>query len=402
MARIVLNGCLTAAGSALPVLSRGASAAEREEAHDQLRKALRRNLSLADTIRAIAAQKGFAPGQVSAANASIGSEVSLIDPATGELRLDSPRDPMLTSADKFAYVAQAGEATGAGRALVACLLEDRARAKESVERRLKHSEARSAWDDSVIKALYTHALMDLDDIAFINQAADLAGPLSEIQYPATAISANLMRAPVDVLARMLTYIETEPTFDEQDPPLMKLIVYQAWLVDDKSTESFFLDALSHYTVQEAADKVDLPLIAERLGSLLPGALAKHKPGDLRLALLDVATNGAGAHPASIAYLRQRRTGAQFTDPDAITQALGGMSNAAAIREHIKEPDGAAVDGAAAPLDLYNIDLDEDGINDAFVEPGAAVGMTPFTTDVISGPMRRRACSAGSTATRGST
>lgn len=386
-ARIVLNGCLTASASAVPALPRGASAADRKQAHDDLAKELQAKRSLADTIRDMAAAQGIKPGQVSAANSSFGSEVSLIDPATGDLGLRSPDDPLMTSADKFAYVAAAGEATGAGRALVECILADEAKAKTAAQKRLTVSLARTTWDDTVIKALYREALVDLGDIAFINLAADLSGGLSEIQFPDMARPWMIWKAKGDVLTRMLTRLEKNPEFANQTPPLMKLVAYQVWMKHDATKEALFLQALSKFTVQEAAEMVRVDFVQSNLASLLPAAPGAHAAGELRLALLDVASNGATADAASIAYLRKRRTGAQFTNAQEITKALGGKSSAASILEDIKEPSGAAAPvGAAAPPDPdYNVDLDGDGKNDFYVEPMVRRGVTAVKVDVHQKP-----------------
>jgi hypothetical protein len=369
-ARLVLNGCLTAAGSAQPELDRGTSMEKREAAHDDLRKALRSNRSLADTFRAIAAQKGITPDQISASNSSIGSEVTLFDEASGEFGLRSDKDPLLTSADKFAYLEQAGEATGAGRALVECLLVDTPKAKAAAEKRLEISVARSEWDDCVIKALLLEALKDLDDIAFINSAAKLAGDLSELQHRHLARPSRLNTAPPDVLARMLTYLETEAPFYECTPPYMELVAYQVWMLHDDSNAPMFLKALGQMTVQEAADMIDLfplPKLYLKLFAEPPGPLAA---GKLRLALLDVDAYRENADSAAVGYLRNRRQNGRFADAAEITAALGGRSSAAAILEHIKEPEG----DAAAPDPKYNIRLG-DGQNDFYVKPMFKRGMT---------------------------
>src|SRR5205807_3056450 len=143
---------------------------DEKKAAEALKKALKARRSLADTIRDMAAAKGLTPDQVSASNSSFGNEVSLIDPASGRLGLRSKFDPLLTSADKFTYLAKAGEATGAGRALVEAVLTDPVKAKAAATQRLTISVARTDWDDRVIKALYTEALVDLGDVTFINEA----------------------------------------------------------------------------------------------------------------------------------------------------------------------------------------------------------------------------------------
>lgn len=374
-ARIVLNGCLTAAGSAKPVLERGASAEQRERARETLTNALAEKPSLAATIRALAADKGIKPGQVSAANASIGAEVTLMDPATGELGVRSPKDPLVTSADKFAYLAQAGEATGAGRALVECLLLDPARAEEAVYARLLYfGGSRTEWDEVVITALLLEARDDFADIAFINLAAAFAGDVSELQYPAVAHPRLLRATPVDVFTRLMHFPEQDALFRDQVPPVMQLVAYQVWATLDDKHDQAFLRALSHFTVQAAAPMVEPVELDRFLPELLPAAPGPNAAGELRLALLDVAESGAAAAPASIAYLRARRGGAQFADQPAIVQALGGRSTPEAIIESIKE----SGDEGPAPDPAYNLDLDGDKVNDFYVEP---MMRSATTTDV---------------------
>ena len=370
-ARLVLNGCLTASSSANPPLPRGASAAERKQAHDDLAKELAANKSLADTIRDMAAKNGIKPGQVSAALSSFGNEVSLIDPKTGDLGLSSPDDPLMTSADKFAYVAEAGEATGAGRALVECILADPVKAEASAKARLKISKARTTWDDTIIKVLYTEALKDIGDIAFINLASELSGGISECQFEGSCRPHMISSAEPDVLDRMLKPLVANKEVTGQKPPLMQLVFFQVWMLHDAAKHAPFLKALAQLTVQEAAPYVNIALVAGELPGLLPDPPSADAAGELRLALLDVAENGASADAASIAYLRKRRSGAVFANPAEITKALGGRTSAASVLEDIKEPvpTGPPVAGQAAPPEEnYNVDTDGDGTNDTYVEP----------------------------------
>jgi hypothetical protein len=370
-ARIVLNGCLTASASAFPPLPRGASAAERQQAHDDLAKALVAKRSLADTIRDMAAAQGIKPGQVSAASSSFGNEVSLIDPRTGDLGLRSPDDPLMTSADKFAYVAQAGEATGAGRALVECILADPVKAEASAKARLKISKARTTWDDTIIKVLYREALKDLGDVAFINLASEVSGGISECQFEGLCRPVHVAGREADVLDRMLTPLTKDKEVTGQKPPLMQVVFFGAWLLTDPSKQAAFLTAVGKMTVQEVSPYVDLSLLTSELPALLPDPPSANAAGELRLALLDVAVSGGAADAASLAYLRKRRTGAQFANPQEITKALGGKGSAAGVLEDIKEPvpAGPPVAGVNAPPDPnYNVDLDGDGTNDAYVEP----------------------------------
>ncbi len=386
-ARLVLNGCLTASASAQPPLPRGASAADRQKARDDLAAALKAKASLADTIRDLAAKKGIAPGQVSAAISSFGSEVALIDPRTGNLGLRSADDPLMTSADKFAYVAKAGEATGAARALVECIIADPVRATDAAKKRLRESTARTTWDDKVIKAVFREALVDMTDLAFINAAAALAGGMSECQFQDMCRPHHLTGTPTDVLDRVLTRIEKEPEFARQKPPFMQVVFYEVWMQHRADKEASFLSALSTMTVQVATPFVSLGVVGPKLGSLLPDPPSANAKGELRLALLDVAANDSGADPASIAYLRKRRAGAQFVDPPEITKALGGRKSAAAVLEAIKEPQppaGPAAPGQAKPPDPdYNVDLDGDGKNDAYVEPMVRDGVN--VSRAVGGP-----------------
>ncbi len=370
-ARIVLNGCLTASSSANPPLPRGATPAERKQAHDDLAKELAANKSLADTIRDMAAKNGIKPGQVSAALSSFGNEVSLIDPKTGDLGLSSPDDPLMTSADKFAYVAEAGEATGAGRALVECILADPVKAEASAKARLKISKARTTWDDTIIKVLYTETLKDTGDIAFINLASELSGGISECQFEGSCRPHMISSAEPDVLDRMLKPLVANKEVTGQKPPLMQLVFFQVWMLHDATKHAPFLKALAQLTVQEAAPYVNIALVAGELPALLPDPPSADAAGELRLALLDVAENGASADAASIAYMRKRRSGAVFANPAEITKALGGRTSAAAVLEDIKEPvpTGPPVAGQAAPPEEnYNVDTDGDGTNDTYVEP----------------------------------
>jgi hypothetical protein len=366
-ARIVLNGCLTASAEAKGPLPRGASPADRQKAHDDLAAELQKNRSLADTIRDMAAAQGIKPGQVSASNSSFGSETSLIDPATGDLGLRSPDDPQLTNADKFAYLEDAGEAGGAGRALVECVVADPVKAKASIQKRLTHSKARMPWDDTVIKALLREALVDLGDVAFLNLAARFAGGASEIQFLDMARVGLIAGAPADVLDRMLGRLEKDPQFAKEGAHL-RLVAYEVWMAGNATKAPKFISHLAGFTAQDAKDMVSLRWMKPLYATLLPGG---NGAGELRLALLEVVGNGAAADPAAVEFLRKRRTGAAFTDPNEITLALGGRSSAAAVLELIKEPSGSA----STPDPNYNLDLDGDGKNDTYVEPMSKRGVS---------------------------
>jgi hypothetical protein len=166
---------------------------------------------------------------------------------------------------------------------------------------------------------------------------------------------------------------------------MRVVFFGAWMLTDAAKQPDFLAALAKMTVQDAKPYISLPGIAAQLGALLPDPPGANAAGELRLALLDVAENASGADAASIAYLRKRRTGAAFTNPQQITQALGGASSAATVLEDIKEPSGVAAAAGPAPDPNYNVDLDGDGINDTYVEPKVAEGVTISEATVRAKP-----------------
>jgi hypothetical protein len=283
-------------------------------------------------------------------------------------------------------VAQAGEATCAGRALVECILADPVKAEQSAKARLKISKARTEWDDTIIKVLYAEALKDLGDIAFINLASELSGGISECQFAGLCRPHMISSAEPDVLDRMLKPLVTKKKVVDQKPPLMQVVFNQVWLLSDATKQAPFLQALAKMTVQEAAPYVDVALLAGELPTLLPDPPGANAAGELRLALLDVAENGAAADPASIAYLRKRRNGAEFANPQEITKALGGRTSAATVLEDIKEPApvGPPASGAAAPPDPdYNVDTDGDGKNDLYVEPMVVDGIN--VSKAVGGP-----------------
>src|SRR5262249_41639268 len=159
------------------------------------------------------------------------------------------------------------------------------------------------WDDRVIKALYREALVDLKDVIFINQAAALAGDLSEIQYNDEARPWHLSGADPAVLDRLLKRLETDPIFKNGTPPPMKAASYQGWMLSKPEKRAKFLAALAQMTVQDATANVDLDLVKPQMASLLPDPPGANAAGELRLALLDVTrTDGSAPDPASIAYL----------------------------------------------------------------------------------------------------
>ena len=113
-ARILVNACLTASHEPIERLPAGERAAALAIRNQALREP-----AIADRLRDMAGAKGFGADTVSAANASFTSDATLIDPATGQLRLGSPGyDPQLTARDRLDYVREGGEPEGALRAVL--------------------------------------------------------------------------------------------------------------------------------------------------------------------------------------------------------------------------------------------------------------------------------------------
>ena len=293
----------------------------------------------------------------------------------------------MTSADKFAYVAQAGEATGAGRALVECILADPVKAEASAKARLKISKARTTWDDTIIKVLYREALKDIGDVAFINLAAEIAGGISECQFEGLCRPSHVAGRQADVVDRMLTPLVKDKEVTGQKPPLMQVVFFGAWMLTEPAKQAAFL--------------------AGRGQDDGPGGRALHRPQPA-----DRQPAGAAPRPAERQRARascgsrcstSRRTAAPPTPRASPTCASGAPARSSPTRRRSRRRSaaraarpacsrasrsrrrrGPPAAGVNAPPDPnYNVDLDGDGINDAYVEPMVMNGVN--VSKAIGGP-----------------
>ena len=186
-ARILVNACLTASHEPLDRLPAGERAAALAIRNQALREP-----AIADRLRDMAGAKGFGADTVSAANASFTSDATLIDPATGQLRLGAPGyDPQLTARDRLDYVREGGEPEGALRAVLELwgLADHPAEggrpalgavapsaggapahtmAELEAAMRARVATGGTRWEDHVIVTLYNIILTDLSNAARIN------------------------------------------------------------------------------------------------------------------------------------------------------------------------------------------------------------------------------------------
>jgi hypothetical protein len=399
-ARIVLNGCLTNSISPFPPdssappatgpreLVLGEIRAGRAPTAQMWSDAFTAGRSLADTIRDRGAPGGLASNQVSGARSSFGSEVALMNTRTGELGLRSRSDPNMTSADIYAYIATAGEADGAMRAALQALTEDPVRAERAMRLRLRSNTARTTWDDKLIKACFREVLVNPADVTFAYRVTRIAGGMSECQFSSTCRPWMIWNAPAAVLARVMSHLERDPEFTNQQPPFMKLVVYQVWHILDQTAGKAprFLRALGTMTVATAKEFVALDRLRPLLAGLLPNPPSAQAAGELRLALLEVDEKGSDADPAAIDYLRRRRLNGAWANQRLITAALGGRGSPAEILDAIREPQPAAPPGGAAPPPRpYNLDVDADGTNDMYVTPMPSEGVNVSAAIGGAGP-----------------
>jgi hypothetical protein len=248
-----------------------------------------------------------------------------------------------------------------------------------MRKRLLVSLARTDWDDRIIKAVYREMLVDKTDLVFAYHATNIAGGISECQFPDMCRPWLVHRAPVAVLARIMGHLENEPAFKSMDPPVMPLSIYQVWGVKDPASgkSDRFLALLGKMTCQAAKNYIWLDLLRPSMAALLPdppSAGAKGE-GELRLALLEVNEKNSDADPAALGYLRRRRVGANWANAAAIAKALGGLGSPSAILDAIREDKAAPVGGVVppAPPKNFNIDVGGTGTNDMYVTPTAAHG-----------------------------
>ena len=368
-ARLVLNACLTS--------STDFSDIDADQPPERLKAAIEERIktrpSLAKTVRDIAEQRGIKPDQIAAANASFGEEADLIDPGSGQLGLISKQDPALTSPDRFAYVRAAADPIGAMRAVIECVVTDPKQAAQALDERL--SKPPADWSGHVVVALYTVVRRDLADLATMVKLSQIAGALDKLSSPVKCRVDAIEDVPPALQPDLFGHLAKTETW--QRLPRIPLVCAQVWMRSDPGKRALFLDALAGFTCGEALPYLELPVTESMAQFLASGA--GNPAGQLRLALLEAGRRRAQASPACISFLRTvRGATAEFPDMAAIDATLGGMTTAARILASIREPDGTLTVPSAAPVPKYNIDLDGDGINDAYLKPPSAP--TAFTLE----------------------
>ena len=373
-ARIVLNACLTASTGVDPgLVTEGETAAVQEA---EINAAVAANGSLTAYVQQRwdqeAADRGITAGRAVGAVGSFpggpelmdaGGRMDIVwgaDPVTGD-----PGDPALTSNDPFEYLAEGRDPGGVMNALVQCWASDRTRAATTVDTRIG-AMSTSIFAHRVVKSLLEAARANWGDAHLIAELAHAAEYVSmaddsdecELAEDGWAIAPELRRN-VPAWARGKLFGDIHGHI----PGRCKLAVYQGW-----GDAARFMGELDHHACEDAVKYVDIHNLST-YGFSVSGLLGVGTDAaKLRLAILateelnsaDAVTHLQGVYDAagdfaSVAGFDTAASG--YTDADTLQASIG------------RAPGVAAPSGSSAPDPTdNNVDLDNDGTNDFWVEP----------------------------------
>ncbi|NJL85814.1 MAG: SH3 domain-containing protein [Leptolyngbyaceae cyanobacterium SM1_1_3] len=404
--RIVLNACLTAANQVPGGLDPDPAIAQ-----TQITTAIANSPSLTTHLQDLATQRGQTV-DVRGANASFGEGAALIDPVTGLFDIIAPGgdDPELTS-DKFAYVRSGWEPEGALRAVLECWASDKARCLQLVqERHNSRIASNSVWDETIINAAYGIVLANPDNANLINQLANnvwifahsiFREESTKDECRLWSLSGQLPHSHSQTIINALA-----GTGDWTSHAYIRLTFRQFEMMQTPKAASrtAFMTELGGLPCSEADEFVNIYRIHAQLPQLLPTPAASPPDASrLKLALIGAHQGDTGAGTPSEAYLKSVIGPGNHRFPSGlgVNGILSGLSDEQSILDAIGLGSAAAAAAAAGVGSVpANVDLDQDGTNDFYVEPMTRQGATtaqalnvrqkPSTTEPILGSLPRGA------------
>lgn len=280
--RVVFNACLTNS-NAIPMDQ--ITEKDPVKAAKQVRDYIDANPSLATSLNK--ATGGDIKGI--GANASI-SQVSLMDPKSGELDIQDKDDPRVT-APKLEYVVDGFEPLGVMRAVVESWATDVAACRQAMQSRVVKGTRQ--WRDPILTRVFQIVVAKyMNDVGTINTFTEWVGRLGEAQHkdecsvPRLSPPAAIQADAEEVIVHMLAAID----YTARGNPYTPLVLYLVMMGWKPAFQVAFLTQLSNvwFNCQTADEFLPGNVINPYLDQLLAVNDAACARGKLLLALLGVA------------------------------------------------------------------------------------------------------------------
>lgn len=371
--RIVFNACLTGSNTVTTPLD-----ANEATAQAQVRDEIRLNASLATFLQDRARARGLNTITVLGANGSIGV-VRLLDSSDG-LTIISGDDPAVTS-DKLTYVAQGTEPQGVLRAVLECwagygaadVAQRQQQCFQAMQTRI--ATPPTGWAERIIHVLFnlilTHYRTNGEKIRLMG---DAAGTLSEMVFTDHCRVSALLNSGLEPGGALGG--DAVPIFNALTPDAVwtseyhvPLVTYQVWLKHDATKRANFMQTLQHFDCQTAAEFLDIAYLGADIPFLIPISAASTRE-QILLAFRIIDTDPAHAHTRTF-LLRVIGTGnRRFPTALNVGDIAQGNPDEQTVLGHLGlvSTGGTPSPSSTGEARQANLDLDNDGTNETFVEP----------------------------------
>lgn len=376
--RILLNACLTNAAE-LP----GSVVIDPKD-KDKARKQILANETLTKHLQQLADKSGASVKAVGS-NASFG-QVSLQD-AAGNLDIVDKSglgDPLTVS--KLEYVEKGREPEGAIRAVLQAWAEDQAKCLEAMKRRIAAS-ASTAWQETLIRAMYQSVVAAPDDAAWINELCGSIRMVGDANAEAECrvervwgVTPGFVKAIFPALAG---------TDDWANLNYIPLVFNQVWLIRSAARAADLLAALDKFPTCAAAENYVSVEVLQRYTLVKVKALlgSGKAPSDARAKLAFLLLR-AGDDDAR-AWVKELLDGKDHLDPRYLP-FLKGMASESEIIEMVTRARDGSPPRKADTRKTANADLDDDGTNESYLEPFVREGNATVAVHLRKGPGKKAA------------
>jgi len=378
--RVVFNACLTNSNDVPASAVTKSSAASQQE----VRKYIRNNPSITTYLKTKKPQL-----DVRGANGSIYT-VELVE-ASGAITIKDADDPMAMGT-KLEYVELGTEAGGVLRAVVESYAHNKGKCIKAMKKRLAAPKGNIQHKKTVhiLFTIITAAKAGVLKLAasLVNPAEHVPGLVQEAECRVEHVKAP--KTPAAHITQILGYMVTNVNWSNM--PRVPLVMHQAMLAHRGAAVKDVLTVAGDTKLdcQTAEDYVDFSVTKPYLAAMMAKSGATLSRGKQLLALLSVASGNTDPACEKLLKTLVKKAGGKRL-PATTSALLAGAISEDQILVKLGVKRAVRKAGSKAPVKGpdpdANVDLDNDGTNETYVEPMSAKAtlLGPVPTDVFKTP-----------------